>query len=399
MSSDRSPSFAPAGPGIEPQHGEGELREVIERIPSTAWTRSPDCSSTFLNGRWLEYTGEIRSEMNFEEIVGNSAALCRILTEVEAVGPTDSTVLIYGETGTGKELIARAVHDLSRRRSGALVKLNCAAIPAGLLESELFGHEKGAFTGAIMQRLGRFELANHGTAFLDEIGEIPLELQPKLLRVLQEREFERLGGSRTLRTDARLVAATNRDLAAMVKEGKFRSDLYYRLNVFPIRVPALRERPEDIPLLVRHFTRQFVRRMNKDIESIPSETMNALCEYGWPGNIRELQNVIERAVILTCGPVLKVNFSDLKSNVERRVDEQERHEAPQPLRSILEETERRQIMAALDASRGVIAGPSGAAASLGMKRSTLQLRIHKLGIARNRAVTTTRKSQAMMDWA
>jgi formate hydrogenlyase transcriptional activator len=399
MSSDRSPSFAPAGPGIEPQHGEGELREVIERIPSTAWTRSPDCSSTFLNGRWLEYTGEIRSEMNFEEIVGNSAALCRILTEVEAVGPTDSTVLIYGETGTGKELIARAVHGLSRRRSGAFVKLNCAAIPTGLLESELFGHEKGAFTGAIMQRLGRFELANHGTAFLDEIGEVPLELQPKLLRVLQEREFERLGGSRTLRTDARLVAATNRDLAAMVKEGKFRSDLYYRLNVFPIRVPALRERPEDIPLLVRHFTRQFVRRMNKDIESIPSETMNALCEYGWPGNIRELQNVIERAVILTCGPVLKVNFSDLKSNVERRVDEQERHEAPQPLRSILEETERRQIMAALDASRGVIAGPSGAAASLGMKRSTLQLRIHKLGIARNRAVTTTRKSQAMMDWA
>jgi formate hydrogenlyase transcriptional activator len=399
MSSDRSPSFAPAGPGIEPQHGEGELREVIERIPSTAWTRSPDCSSTFLNGRWLEYTGEIRSEMNFEEIVGNSAALCRILTEVEAVGPTDSTVLIYGETGTGKELIARAVHGLSRRRSGAFVKLNCAAIPTGLLESELFGHEKGAFTGAIMQRLGRFELANHGTAFLDEIGEVPLELQPKLLRVLQEREFERLGGSRTLRTDARLVAATNRDLAAMVKEGKFRSDLYYRLNVFPIRVPALRERPEDIPLLVRHFTRQFVRRMNKDIESIPSETMNALCEYGWPGNIRELQNVIERAVILTCGPVLKVNFSDLQSNVERRVDEQERHEAPQPLRSILEETERRQIMAALDASRGVIAGPSGAAASLGMKRSTLQLRIHKLGIARNRAVTTTRKSQAMMDWA
>jgi formate hydrogenlyase transcriptional activator len=346
-----------------------------------------------------EVEDEIHSEMNFEQIVGKSAALRRVLKQVETVAPTESTVMIYGETGTGKELVARALHNLSPRRASAFVKLNCAAIPTGLLESELFGHEKGAFTGAIAQRIGRFELASRGTAFLDEIGEIPLELQPKLLRVLQEREFERLGGTRTLRTDSRLLAATNRNLAAMVETGKFRSDLYYRLNVFPIRVPALRERPEDIPLLVRHFTRQFARRMNKDIESIPSETMSALCEYDWPGNIRELQNVIERAVILMHGPVLKVNFSDLKSNVERRVDEQERHEAPQPLRSILEETERRQIMAALDASRGVIAGPSGAAASLGMKRSTLQLRIHKLGIARNRAVTTTRKSQAMMDWA
>src|SRR5690348_7534441 len=257
---------------------------------------------------------EIRSEMNFEEIVGKSAALRRVLKEVETVGPTESTVLICGETGTGKELVARALHELSPRGASAFVKLNCAAIPTGLLESELFGHEKGAFTGAIAQRIGRFELANHGTVFLDEIGEIPLELQPKLLRVLQEREFERLGSTRTLRTDARLIAATNRDLATMVEEQKFRSDLFYRLNVFPVRVPPLRERVEDIPLLVRHFTQQFARRMKKRIESIPSETMNALCEYHWPGNIRELQNVIERAVILSPGPVLQVSLSDFKTN-------------------------------------------------------------------------------------
>jgi formate hydrogenlyase transcriptional activator len=334
-----------------------------------------------------EVEDEIHSEMNFEQIVGKSAALRRVLKQVETVAPTESTVMIYGETGTGKELVARALHNLSPRRAGAFVKLNCATIPTGLLESELFGHEKGAFTGAIAQRIGRFELASRGTAFLDEIGEIPLELQPKLLRVLQEREFERLGGTRTFRTDARLLAATNRDLAAMVEEGKFRSDLYYRLNVFPIRVPALRERPEDIPLLVRHFTRQFAWRMNKDIETIPSEMMSALCEYDWPGNIRELQNVIERAVILTHGPVLTVNFSDLKSNVEHRDDEQEMLETPQALRRILEETERKHITAALEASRWVIAGPNGAAVRLGMKRSTLQMRIHKLGIVRNNKAT------------
>ena len=256
---------------------------------------------------------EIRSELNFEEIVGKSEALRRVLKEVETVAPTDSTVLIYGETGTGKELIARALHNLSSRRSNAFVKLNCAAIPTGLLESELFGHERGAFTGAIMQRVGRFELAHHGTVFLDEIGEIPLELQPKLLRVLQEREFERLGSTRTLRTDARLIAATNRDLAEMVAGQQFRSDLYYRLNVFPIRVPALRERPEDVPLLVRHFVQQFSRRIGKHIDTIPSETMNILVRYHWPGNIRELQNVIERAVIISTGPVLKVPLDDLRS--------------------------------------------------------------------------------------
>jgi len=328
---------------------------------------------------------EIRTEMNFEEIVGQSAALRRVLKQVETVGPTESTVLIYGDTGTGKELVARALHNLSPRRSSAFVKLNCAAIPTGLLESELFGHERGAFTGAIAQRIGRFELANRGTVFLDEIGEIPLELQPKLLRVLQEREFERLGSTRTLRTDARLIAATNRDLKAMVEDQKFRSDLFYRLNVFPVRVPSLRERPEDIPLLVRHFTQQFARRMKKRIESIPSETMNAMCEYHWPGNIRELQNVIERAVILSPGPVLQVALSDFKSNgaSSPNLESRARPENRGNMQRILEETERKQILAALDETRWVVAGPKGAAARLGMKRSTLQVRMQKLGIARN----------------
>lgn len=320
---------------------------------------------------------EIRSELNFEEIVGKSEALRRVLKQVETVAPTDSTVLIYGETGTGKELIARALHNLSSRNAGAFVKLNCAAIPTGLLESELFGHEKGAFTGAISQRIGRFELANRGTVFLDEIGEIPLELQPKLLRVLQEREFERLGSPRTLHTDARLIAATNRDLTAMVEEQKFRSDLYYRLNVFPIRVPALRERPEDIPLLVRHFVQQFSRRIGKHIDAIPSETMNMLVAYHWPGNIRELQNVIERAVILSPGPVLKVPMDELQVPPAA---------SPAPngsgknMRAMLDDTERQQILSALEQANWIVAGPNGAAARLGMKRSTLQSRMQKLGI-------------------
>ena len=331
---------------------------------------------------------EIRSELHFEDIVGNSRALKLVLREIETVAPADSTVLIYGETGTGKELIARAVHNLSSRKSNAFVKLNCAAIPTGLLESELFGHEKGAFTGAISQRVGRFELAHRGTIFLDEVGEIPLELQPKLLRVLQEREFERLGSTRTLRTDARLIAATNRDLEAMVEGQKFRSDLFYRLNVFPVRVPALRERPEDIPLLVRHFTQQFARSMNKNIESIPSETMSALCEYHWPGNIRELQNVIERAVILSSGPVLRVVLSDLKNNgasmpALENTKSASRAENLGSMQRVLEETERKQILAALEESRWVVAGPKGAAARLGMKRSTLQVRMQKLRIARS----------------
>src|SRR5215475_1391113 len=254
---------------------------------------------------------EIRSELNFEEIVGNSEGLRRVLKQVQTVAPTDSTVIIYGETGTGKELIARALHNLSPRKANPFVKLNCAAIPTGLLESELFGHEKGAFTGAISQRIGRFELAHRGTVFLDEIGEIPLELQPKLLRVLQEREFERLGSTRTLKTDARLIAATNRDLAALADEQKFRQDLFYRLNVFPIHVPPLRERREDVPMLVRHFAQQFARRMKKSIENIPSETMGYLVAYDWPGNIRELQNLIERAVILSHGQTLDVPLATL----------------------------------------------------------------------------------------
>jgi len=327
---------------------------------------------------------EIRSELNFEEIIGKSDALRRVLTQVETVAPTDSTVLIYGETGTGKELIARAVHNLSSRNANAFVKLNCAAIPTGLLESEMFGHERGAFTGAIAQRTGRFELAHRGTVFLDEIGEIPLELQPKLLRVLQEREFERLGSSRTQRTDARLIAATNRDLTAMVEEQKFRSDLYYRLNVFPIRVPALRERPEDIPLLVRHFAQQFSRRTNRSIETIPSETMNALVRYSWPGNIRELQNVIERAVIVSTGAVLKVPVGDLTERPRPadspQIDETPAVERTRSIRGVLEDTERKQILNALEQTRWIVAGPHGAAKLLGMKRSTLQSRMQKLGI-------------------
>ena len=331
---------------------------------------------------------EIRTEMNFAQIIGNSASLRKVLKGVGTVAPTASTVLIYGETGTGKELIARAIHDLSPRRSKPFVKLNCAAIPTGLLESELFGHEKGAFTGAIAQRIGRFEVADGGTIFLDEIGEIPLELQTKLLRVLQEREFERLGSSRTLRTDARLIAATNRDLEAMVAEQKFRSDLFFRLNVFPVNVPPLRERQEDIPLLVRHFTQQFARRMKKVMETIPSAAMDALSRYHWPGNIRELQNVIERAVIISSGPALSVDLADLK--FPKASHSEERAVAPNSttnggLHNLLEETERQQILQTLKQCNWVVAGPNGAAARLGMNRSTLQVRIRRLGISRGSA--------------
>jgi len=318
---------------------------------------------------------EIRSDHLFEEIIGRSRALQRVLREIETVAPTDSTVLISGETGSGKELVARAIHQLSSRRDNAFVKLNCAAIPTGLLESELFGHEKGAFTGAIGQRIGRFELANRGTVFLDEVGEIPLELQPKLLRVLQEREFERLGSTRTLRTDARLIAATNRDLAALVAEQKFRQDLFYRLDVFPIHVPPLRERREDIPMLVRHFAQQFARRMKKGIDTIPTETMEALTRYDWPGNIRELQNLIERAVILSTGPTLNVPVAAI-AHADLSA------EARSAKAETLEHADRRHIIRALERSNWVIAGPGGAAVRLGMKRSTLQFRMRKLGIVR-----------------
>ncbi len=319
---------------------------------------------------------EIRSEHQFEEIIGRSGALSRVLHEIQTVAPTDSTVLISGETGCGKELVARAIHQLSGRRGGAFVKLNCAAIPTGLLESELFGHEKGAYTGAISQRVGRFELAHRGTVFLDEIGEIPLDVQPKLLRVLQEREFERLGSTRTLRTDARLIAATNRDLAALVEAQQFRQDLFYRIAVFPIQVPPLRERRDDIPMLVRHFAQQFARRMKKNIETIPAETMDVLTQYAWPGNIRELQNLIERAVILSAGPVLNVPVAGLNGRSP--------HPKPAPAQELqtLEAADRRHILSALDASNWVIGGPNGAAARLGLKRSTLQFRMGKLGIVR-----------------
>jgi formate hydrogenlyase transcriptional activator len=311
---------------------------------------------------------EIRTDNRFEEIVGQSRALMAVLKQVETVAPTDSTVLIFGETGSGKELVARAIHDLSSRRQATFVNLNCAAIPTGLLESEMFGHEKGAFTGAISQRIGRFELAHRGTMFLDEVGEIPLELQTKLLRVLQEREFERLGSARTIRTGARLVAATNRDLAAMVEERLFRADLYYRLNVFPITVPPLRDRPDDIPLLVRYFVQQYARRMNRRILTIPAASMQALTRYHWPGNIRELQNFIERAVIISFGPVLQAPVRELKRG------------GAASGAVTLEAAEREAILRALRDSAGRVGGEHGAAARLGMKRTTLQAKMRKLGI-------------------
>ena len=317
---------------------------------------------------------EIQTAYNFKEIVGESQPLKHLLKQVQTVAPTDSTVLILGETGSGKELIARALHNLSERRDRTLVKLNCAAIPTGLLESELFGHEKGAFTGAISTKIGRFELADRGTIFLDEVGEIPLELQVKLLRVLQEQEFERLGSTRTVRVDVRVVAATNRDLAQMVDEQKFRSDLYYRLNVFPITLPPLRKRVEDIPLLVRHFVQKFGMRMKKRIETIPSDAMKALQRYPWPGNVRELENFIERSVILTSGHDLLVPLSELK------------HQPPSGngAPTTLEEAEREHILKALRDTHWTIGGAAGAAARLGMKRTTLQSRMQKLGITRPR---------------
>jgi len=317
---------------------------------------------------------EIRTEHNFEEIVGESAVLKTLLSQVQTVAPTGSTVLILGETGTGKELIARALHNLSARRDRTFVKINCAAIPMGLLESELFGHEKGAFTGAIAQKLGRFELADKGTLFLDEVADIPLELQPKLLRVLQEQEFERLGSPRTRRVDVRVVAATNRDLSRMVENGTFRSDLFYRLNVFPLAVPPLRERREDIANLVRYFAQRYARRTNRHIETVSAETVAALERYHWPGNIRELENLIERAVILSPSPILHIPVSELKSNPDGRA-------AGLPT---LAEAEKDHILRALEESKWVLGGAKGAAALLGMKRTTLQSRMQKLGITRPR---------------
>jgi formate hydrogenlyase transcriptional activator len=314
---------------------------------------------------------EIRTEHNFEQIVGESEALKKTLVNVELAASSGATVLLLGETGTGKELIARAIHNLSIRNSRTFVKLNCAAIPAGLLESELFGHEKGAFTGAINQRIGYFELADKGTLFLDEVGDIPLELQPKLLRALQEQEFERLGSTRTIHVNARLIAATNRDLGRMVTEREFRSDLFYRLNVFPIRVPPLRERRDDIPKLVCFFVKKFANRMGKKIETIPKSAQDALAAWHWPGNVRELENIIERSVILSRGPVLQVPIIELELS------------PPEVLRSgTLADAEREHIIGALRESAGIVSGPRGAALRLGLKRSTLLYKMEKLGISR-----------------
>jgi formate hydrogenlyase transcriptional activator len=316
---------------------------------------------------------EIRTEHGFEEILGRSPALQRVLKQAETVAPTGSTVLVQGETGTGKELVARAIHNLSSRQDNIFVKLNCAAIPLGLLESELFGHERGAFTGAIARKIGRFELAHKGTLFLDEIGDIPPELQPKLLRVLQEQEFERLGSTRSIRVDVRLVAATNRDLAKMVEEREFRADLYYRLNVFPIVIPPLRERREDIPVLVNYFTSKYAQAMNKRIEKVSPQVIEALMRYPWPGNIRELQNFIERAVILSEGNVLQPPLSELRQPIANRTMESG---------LTLEDAERDHISQALRASGWVIGGPDGAAKRLGIPRTTLIYKMRRLGISR-----------------
>jgi len=342
---------------------------------------------------------EIRSEMNFEHIVGNSAAIRSVLELVETVAPSDSTVLLLGETGTGKELIARAVHDHSRRKDRTFVKLNCAAIPSGLFESELFGHEKGAFTGAISQKIGRLELADHGTLFLDEVGDVPLEIQPKLLRALQEREFERLGSTRTRKADVRLVAATNRDLESMIAAREFRSDLYYRLNVFPIRIPPLRERREDIPLLARYFAQKFARQMQKQIETIPAAAMKTLTDWDWPGNIRELGNFIERAVILTRGRSLEAPLTELHQagidasvgnlgargreeivRIVRETISEMNDEIPKGAAAESDERRREEIIRALRETKGRVGGAAGAAARLGVNRTTMLSRMKKLGI-------------------
>ncbi len=338
-----------------------ELREISEALRE---------AKKKLTEEKLYLEQEIDTELGFGEIIGQSKALQAVMEHVGKVASSDATVLLLGETGTGKELVARAIHRLSRRATNSFIKMNCAAIPSGLLESELFGNEKGAFTGAISKKIGRLELADKGTLFLDEIGEISLTLQPKLLRVLQDQEFERLGGTHTLKVDFRLIAATNRDLADSVRENEFRSDLYYRLNVFPIRVPPLRERREDIRLLVEYFVQKCARRMNKLITSIPRKTLDTLMEWEWPGNVRELENFVERSVILTQGPVLVSPLSELMATSAQAKNTDE----------TLETTEREHILRALRETRGQIGGPKGAAARLGLKRTTLQSKLKQLGI-------------------
>jgi DNA-binding NtrC family response regulator len=327
----------------------------------------------------LYLESEIRSEHNFDDIVGKSDALHKVLEQIAIVAPTDSTVLLHGETGTGKELIARAIHNLSPRRERTFVRMNCAAIPSGLLESELFGHEKGAFTGALMQKKGRFELADHGSLFLDEIGDISLELQPKLLRAVQEQEFERLGSAKTIHVDVRIIAATHRDLSAMIREGKFREDLFYRFNVFPVEIPPLRERRGDIPLLVNYFVSKLSRQMGKKITSIPGQAMEVLANASWPGNVRELENFIERAVILTQGSELNVPIAELKDEMpaHRANSVSTFHSA-----STFHDAERQAIIDALKAASGRIAGAGGAAERLGLKRTTLQNKMRRLNVSR-----------------
>lgn len=341
------------------------IRDLSERVAAQEALARKELEKHYLEEEYVTVN-------RFEDIVGQSPGLRNILKQVETVAATDVTVLILGETGTGKDLIARAIHQLSSRGEKSLVKLNCSAIPTGLLESELFGHEKGAFTGAISQKIGRLELAHQGTFFLDEIGDLPLELQPKLLRALQEKEFERLGGTRTIPVDARLVAATNRDLGKMVTDREFRSDLYYRLKVFPISIPPLRERRDDIPMLVNYFVTKHARSLNRKIRTIPDEVMKALVRWDWPGNIRELENFIERSVILSNGPTLRVPLAELEMPAG----------TPDGDDATLETNQRDHILRMLRESKGVISGPDGAAARLGLKRTTLNSKMKKLGIER-----------------
>lgn len=342
---------------LENQRAASEVRELKRRLGEER--------------KYLE--GENRSHPHFPEIVGSSSGLRQVLDQVETVAPSEATVLILGETGTGKELIARAIHRLSRRANGRFIKLNCAAIPTGLLESELFGHEKGAFTGAISQKIGRMELADGGTLFLDEIGEIPLELQPKLLRVLQDHDFERLGSNRTIRVDVRLIAATNRDLNESIAQHQFRRDLYYRLSVFPVVLPALRERMEDIPLLVRHFVALFSKKMGRHIETIATQSMEALKHWSWPGNVRELENLMERSIILSEGSALRVPLSELRDS---------KTAVEQPSDQTLDGAERQHILRILRETGGKLSGPQGAAKRLGLKRTTLQSKMQRLKIRR-----------------
>jgi formate hydrogenlyase transcriptional activator len=389
LASRRDDAFPPADVELMQQVG----AQIAIAVENALAFKQIDALKDKLAEEKLYLEEEIRSEFNFEEIVGESPALKRALAQVELVAPAGTAVLITGDTGTGKELIARAIHNLSPRRERTFVKVNCAAIPGGLLESELFGHERGAFTGALAQKIGRFELADRGTLFLDEVADLPLELQPKLLRVLQEQEFERLGSNRTQKVDVRIVAATNGDLGKLVAERTFRSDLYYRLNVFPIHIPALRERPEDVPLLVRYFVQKFSLRLNKSVAFVPAEAMEALASYSWPGNIRELENFIERAVLLSPGKELRVPVSELKSSpiASGGGDDSSLSVASSALApstsagssvSTLEDAERQHILRALRQTEWRIAGPKGAAVVLGMKRTTLQARMRKLGIRR-----------------